>query len=68
MPNVLRLAASPLLQGYALRSLLSLLDELVTIGASGLDFKSLIKSLEEIALTQQSGATPKQVSYIVLRI
>ena len=52
LPKVLRLAASPLLQGYALRSLLSLLDELVSIHAQakGLDPPSLIASFENIAL------------------
>jgi len=52
LPKVLRLAASPLLQGYALRSLLSLLDELVHIHAKakGLDPPSLIASFEDIAL------------------
>lgn len=43
------------------RSLLSLLEALVKIGKEGLDFHSLIKSLEEVAHTQQSGLIPKQV-------
>jgi len=52
LPKVLHLAASPLLQGYALRSLLSLLDELVSVHAQakGLDPPSLIASFENIAL------------------
>ena len=44
------------------RSLLALLDELVAIGAAGLDSSALIRSLEDIALVQQSGPIPKQVS------
>lgn len=46
------------------RSTLSLLDELVKIGMEGLDFHSLIRSLEEVAQQQQqqqSGTIPKQV-------
>jgi cullin-associated NEDD8-dissociated protein 1 len=49
-PNVLRLAASPLLQGYALRSLLSLIDAMVEAQIPGMGPPTLTSAFEEIAL------------------
>ena len=46
MPRVLVIAASPLLQGRALESLLALLSQLVSLDAPGLSFDELYSQIE----------------------
>lgn len=63
MPKVLELAKSPLLQGFALKSVLGLLEELVKKEDSA-SVKRLTQKLQAIALDQSQGTIPKQVRTI----
>ena len=45
LPNVLKLCASPVLQGIALKSLLEVLQGLVAVGSDGLTFGDLLGAL-----------------------